>query len=299
MMPFGLFPFCRGFACRFFTKIFFLFFCLFLTAYAYAEPAFSKQNADMRDISAEKADGAFSHMPPADYNPPEDVPIPQPKLIPNASANIAVPFPEIMGQSDGRYQSPEQTEQETGGSGTAQIGLEKAQEMAQILADKFSQIRMMMGNFVQFDARGGVSTGAFYLERPGKILFDYKDTPLRVICDGRNIAVNNRRLRSWNLYDLSKSPLSLLLSDKINIANGRLLEFTQEPSATTLVLGDATGHSKIMLIFDAKTYGLKQWTMTENGQDTTVQIMNVKTDIEFTKNMFNIDYYRFPGKSDK
>jgi len=181
-------------------------------------------------------------------------------------------------------------------SGTQKIGLQDAQQLAQQLADRFSQIRTMMGDFVQFDPRGGMSTGSFYLQRPGKILFDYVNAPVRVICDGSTIAVNNRRLGSWNLYDLQKSPLNLLLADKINIANGRLLEFTQEPNAITLVLGDATGRAKIRMIFDAGTYDLKQWTMTDNGQDTTIQIMNTKTGVQFADNMFNINYYRYPKK---
>lgn len=278
------------------------------------------------------------------YNPPADVPVPQPKIKPAANileAPASAPQPAINQNSSGQNSfglgsPPEQAGQNAalpqnfpvpspapaplpGGqagsaadgqksaapgannadgkaSGTENIGLADAQKLAQNLADKFSQIRTMMGEFIQFDARGGMTTGTFYLERPGKILFDYKDTPLRVICDGQTIAVNNRKLRSWSLYELGKSPLSLLLADKITIANGRLLEFTQEPAAITLVLGDATGRAKIRMIFDAKTYELKQWTMTENGQDTTIQVMNTKTDIEFADNMFNINYYRFPKK---
>ncbi|KAA6406012.1 LolA family protein [Candidatus Tokpelaia sp.] len=238
---------------------------------------------------------------PAPYSPPLDVPVPQPKFTSDGSADSAAPgtlAPDtgapLPGEQSGLPPAPAGKS-----AGETKIGLEQAQKLAQILADKFSQIRVMMGEFVQFDPRGGMTTGMFYLERPGRILFDYKDSPLRVICDGEVIAVNNRKLRSWSLYELGKSPLNLLLADKINIANGRLLEFTQEANAVTLVLGDTTNRAKIRMIFDARTYDLKQWTMTENGQDTTIQILNTKTDIEFTDNMFNIDYYRFPERYKK
>lgn len=235
---------------------------------------------------------------------PDTVPVPKPKYIPPQQAEeptgrqAAPPAaaPATAGAAAAERQAqqnlPVPSPAPAGNSGSAAISLAEAQQLAQNLADKFSQIRTMMGDFVQFDPRGGMSTGTFYLERPGRILFDYHDTPVRVICDGQAIAVNNRKLGSWNLYDLSKSPLNLLLADRINIANGRLLEFTQEQNATILVLGDATGHSKIRMIFDPQTYELKQWTMTDNGQDTTIQIVNARTGVQFADNMFSIAYYR-------
>jgi len=263
--------------------------------------------------------GQIAETAPTPYSPPAaDVPVPLPTLKPGSATGstpeIAAPAPaaplpgEPPAASAGSLAAPplaagdsgQNSQTGTGKSvGETKIGLAQAQKMAQILADKFSQIRVMMGEFVQFDPRGAMTTGTFYLERPGRILFDYKDSPLRVICDGNVIAVNNRKLRSWSLYELEKSPLNLLLADKITIANGRLLEFTQEPKAVTLVLGDTTGRARIRMIFDAQTYELKQWTMSENGQDTTIQVLNTRTDIEFADNMFNIDYYRFPERYKK
>jgi len=263
--------------------------------------------------------GQIAETAPTPYSPPAaDVPVPLPTLKPGSAAGsapeIAAPAPaaplpgEPPAASAGSLAAPPLAAGDSGqnsqagagrSAGETKIGLAQAQKMAQILADKFSQIRVMMGEFVQFDPRGAMTTGTFYLERPGRILFDYKDSPLRVICDGNVIAVNNRKLRSWSLYELEKSPLNLLLADKITIANGRLLEFTQEPKAVTLVLGDTTGRARIRMIFDAQTYELKQWTMSENGQDTTIQVLNTRTDIEFADNMFNIDYYRFPERYKK
>jgi|GEM_PF-752651 len=258
---------------------------------------------------AEAGAGADSAAPAA----PDIAPVPQPKYIPpqkpnpiapsNAPASApAAPAGDASSDNAGQAadgivapQNPPTPVPSPGNGGTEKIGLQDAQQRAQDLADKFSQIRTMMGDFVQFDPRGHMSVGHFYLQRPGRILFDYTNSPLRVICDGAKIAVNNQRLGSWNYYDLNKSPLNLLLADKINISNGRLLEFTQEPNAITVVLGDATGRARIKMIFDPN-YNLKQWTMTDNGQDTTVQVTNTKVGVVYQPDMFNINYYRHPPK---
>ena len=54
--------------------------------------------------------------------------------------------------------------------------------MAQKIADHFSSVKTMQGEFVQFGPRGEQTGGKFFLERPGKIRFNYeKPSPMRVI----------------------------------------------------------------------------------------------------------------------
>lgn len=51
------------------------------------------------------------------------------------------------------------------------------------------------------------------------------------------------------------------------------------------------------MMFDPKTYELRQWTITDaQGLDTTVMITNVRKDVKFAKDMFTIDYTRIAMK---
>ncbi len=170
---------------------------------------------------------------------------------------------------------------------------------AQQIADHFSSVRTMTGEFVQFGPKGEQTGGTFYIERPGKIRFNYNNSPIRVISDGESVVVNNRKLDSWDLYPLSKTPLKLLLADRIDLGGGRLQNVKQEPDMTTLVLGDKSifGDSKITMMFDPKSYELKQWTITDPQKlDTTVMIFNVRSGVRFTDDMFKIDYQRIAMK---
>ncbi len=170
---------------------------------------------------------------------------------------------------------------------------------AQQIADHFSAVRTMTGEFVQFGPRGEQTGGTFYLQRPGKVRFDYKNSPIRVISDGESVVINNRKLDTWDLYPLSKTPLKLLLANKIDLGGGRLQSVKLEPDATTLVVGDKSvfGNSKITMMFDPKTFDLKQWTITDAQKlDTTVMVFNVRTGVRFTDDMFKIDYQRIATK---
>src|SRR3712207_2625614 len=57
------------------------------------------------------------------------------------------------------------------------------------------------GRFVQTDPNGQVTQGTFYLQRPGKIRFEY-DAPSRllVVADGSNINISDPRLKTFRRY---------------------------------------------------------------------------------------------------
>jgi outer membrane lipoprotein-sorting protein len=171
---------------------------------------------------------------------------------------------------------------------------------AQDIANRFSSVKTLTGSFVQFGPRGDQTGGTFYIERPGKIRFNYnKPSPIRVISDGKSVVVNNRKLDTWDLYPLSKTPLKLLLSDQIDLSAKSVKSVKQEPDMTTIVLGDKSifGNSTISMMFDPKTSDLRQWTITDaQGLDTTVMITDVRTGVRFADDMFKIDYTRIAMK---
>jgi outer membrane lipoprotein-sorting protein len=165
---------------------------------------------------------------------------------------------------------------------------------AQKIADHFSSVKTMMGEFVQFSPRGDQTGGKFFIERPGKLRFNFEDpSPIRVIADGNNVVVGNMKLKTWDLYPLSKTPLTLLLADRIDLSNQMVRDVKEESDLTTIVLGNKTvfGDSTITMMFDPKTYDLRQWTITDlQGKDTSVMIYNVQNGVRFDDKVFSIPY---------
>ncbi|MGV1758656.1 outer-membrane lipoprotein carrier protein LolA [Rhizobium sp. A22-96] len=168
--------------------------------------------------------------------------------------------------------------------------------IAQAIADHFSSIKSMKGGFLQIGPRGDQMSGTFFILRPGKMRFNY-DPPsrMRVICDGNNVQVINDQTNTKNMYQLSKTPLSLLLANKIDLSADMVRNVESQLDLTKITLGNRTvfGDSTITMIFDSKTYDLRQWTVIDpQGKTTDVIINNVKTNVAFDDSVFRIDYIR-------
>ena len=165
---------------------------------------------------------------------------------------------------------------------------------AQQIADHFSRVKTMMGEFVQFGPRGEQTGGKFYIERPGKVRFNYEaPAHFKVTADGRNVVLENTKLKTADAYPLSQTPLKLLLDERIDLSGGRVRNVKEEADLTTIQLADKTafGSSTITMMFDPKTYELRQWTITDaQGRDTTVMIFNVQEGVRFDPSVFAINY---------
>src|SRR6516165_11803731 len=81
-----------------------------------------------------------------------------------------------------------------------------------------SGVQQMTGNFVQVGPDGSRVKGEFYMQKPGKIRFEYDPpSPIEIVADGQSVVVRDRKLATQDLYPLSQTPLRFLLSDRIDL----------------------------------------------------------------------------------
>ena len=173
--------------------------------------------------------------------------------------------------------------------------------IAQKIADHFASVKTMSGEFVQFGPRGEQTGGKFYIQRPGKIRFNYEPpSGYKVISDGKSVVIDNSKLNTMDLYPLSKTPLKLLLDERIDLSGKKVKSVKEEDDLTTIQLADRQffGNSTITMMFDPKSYDLRQWTITDpQGKDTTVMIFNVKNGVPMDDKVFQIPYDDVRNKS--
>lgn len=167
------------------------------------------------------------------------------------------------------------------------------EETIQLIAEHFVKVPTMAGEFIQFGPRGNQTGGKFYIQRPGKIRFIYHDpTPIRIVSNGKTVAVNNKKLKTWDFYPLKKTPLSLVLGNKMVIDPKTIHDVRTDEDLTTIVMGDDKifGDSVITMMFDPRTYDLRQWVIKDaQGKETTVMIFNVEKNIEIPAKFFKVD----------
>lgn len=178
--------------------------------------------------------------------------------------------------------------------GAANVPATAAPAAAEQIASHFTAVRSMQGEFVQFGPKGEQTGGKFFIERPGKMRFNYEaPSAYRVVSDGKSVVVSNAKLKTADLYPLSKTPLKLLLDTRIDLSGDKIKSVRVEDDLTTVKMQDKSvfGNSTITMMFDTKTYDLRQWTITDaQGKDTTVMIFNVQSGVSIDPGIFKIDY---------
>jgi outer membrane lipoprotein-sorting protein len=170
------------------------------------------------------------------------------------------------------------------------------------LADKasayLSSVQVMSGRFAQIGPDGSQSTGQFYVQKPGRVRFDY-DAPayLDIISDGSSVVVRDRRLGTQDAYALSQTPLRFLLSDRIDLVrDANVTNVYADKDYVTVVVEEKQlliGTSRLMMMFGAKDFALKQWVVTDpQGYDTTVALSSLDTTRRPDPSLFRLEYAR-------
>jgi outer membrane lipoprotein-sorting protein len=123
------------------------------------------------------------------------------------------------------------------------------------------------GRFVQTDQRGTQTQGTFYLQRPGKARFAY-DPPagLLVVSNGNNVNIFDSRLKTYESYPLSKTPLNLLLAREVRLDRGVVITDVRPlADGFTIVAQDAKRQAlgRISIDFSNGPTALMGWTVTD------------------------------------
>ena len=163
-----------------------------------------------------------------------------------------------------------------------------------------SSLQTLVGNFVQVGPDGAKTKGDFYIQKPGKLRFEYEPpNPIDVIADGSSLVVRDRKLATQDIYPLSQTPLRFLLSDRIDLLKDtNVVSVTADDLYISVTIEEKQaliGTSRLMLMIGAKDGQLKQWTVTDpQGYDTTVAVYNLDSSKKIDPSLFKIDFTNYP-----
>jgi outer membrane lipoprotein-sorting protein len=162
-----------------------------------------------------------------------------------------------------------------------------------------SSLQTLVGNFVQVGPDGSKTKGEFYIQKPGKVRFEYEaPSPIAIIADGSSVAVRDRKLATQDIYPLSQTPLRYLLSDRIDLLKDtNVVNVTADDVFVSVTIEEKQaliGTSRLMLMVGAKDGQLKQWTVTDpQGYDTTVAVYNLDSSKKVDPGLFKIDFTNY------
>lgn len=147
----------------------------------------------------------------------------------------------------------------------------------------FNDMTNIEGEFLQTDPDGKTKKGYFYLERPGKVRFDYnRPSRQKIISDGEYLAIEDHDLNTADRYPLGSTPFRLLLKDQVDLANDAniiAIDMGDDLAVLTLQDKENQGRGEIRLFFSWPEVQLTQWIISDaQGLDTRIELGELKVD---------------------
>ena len=146
--------------------------------------------------------------------------------------------------------------------------------------------------------------GRFYLQRPGKMRFEYTDPAgLLVVSDGSNVKRYDPRLNVFRQVPLGQTPLSTFLARTVRLDQGvRIDRVTRMDSGAFAITArdrNRPNDGSVVLAFAGDPIRLQEWTIIDaQGGRTRTQLNNLRPASGLSASLFQLrDPTRRPGRN--
>jgi len=156
-----------------------------------------------------------------------------------------------------------------------------------------NSIHTLKSNFAQLGPQGQIDQGTLYIEKPGRMRIEFQPpSSLLIVSTGGKVYVKNGRLNAVSRYDLSDTPLGILLNDDVNLLrNPAILDVEEQPGTLLVRARTSTNRNQanILLVFAYPQIELRQWVVRDNqGGSTTVALSGTQSGVTLSDDLFAV-----------
>ena len=162
------------------------------------------------------------------------------------------------------------------------------------IEDYFNSIRTLKSDFVQESNSSLISTGTFFLKKPGKFRFSY-DPPmeLEVVSNIQAVLIFDPKNNKTGplSYPISGSPFKYLLRDKFEIGTKSFGKISKEEDMLFIKLDMGNGDKNILTLkFKKNPVKLTGWELENSvGEVTKVFLSNLRINEYVSDQIFKLD----------
>jgi outer membrane lipoprotein-sorting protein len=187
----------------------------------------------------------------------------------------------------------------------AQAGLSAEDRATLARAQTYLQaLTSARGDFVETGPGGQRRAGRFWLQRPGRMRFEYTDPAgLLVVSDGSNVKRYDPRLDVFRQVPLGATPLSTFLARTVRFDQGvsidRVTRMASGAFAITARDAAKPNEGSVILAFAGDPLRLQEWTITDaQGGRTRTQLTTLVNQPNLDASLFRLrDPTRRPGRN--
>ena len=187
------------------------------------------------------------------------------------------------------FAAPAQAQDETAAAPAA-ISAEERETLDRLL-DYLNGIDTMRARFVQVSSNGAYAEGDLYLDRPGRLRFEYDPPhPALLIANGVTLLYYDRELKQATFLPLWETPLWFLIREDVDLEKGVVLEAVERRAGTirvSLRLSEEGDEGLVTLVFGDKPLTLHSWEIRDpQGISTQVALLNANLGAEVDRSLF-------------
>lgn len=152
----------------------------------------------------------------------------------------------------------------------------------------------LQGRFTQTAPDGSRATGTLYMQRPGKLRFEY-DPPatLLIVSDGSVVSMRDTALRNTERTNLRSTPLNLILRNNVDLArDARIVGVARNADWIIVAARDRSGATdgEITMFFRGANVELRAWDIVDaTGGRTRIVLSDVSRPASFNQSLFRLD----------
>jgi outer membrane lipoprotein-sorting protein len=159
-------------------------------------------------------------------------------------------------------------------------------------------LKTLKAHFLQVAPNGAIARGTAWLERPGRMRFQYDPpSPLLLVAGHGLVVFHDKSLNQTSNIPLSQTPLGILLADQVRLTGDVTVTGMQRLPGqleVSLVRTASPGDGTLSLIFADNPLALRQWTVLDaQRQETRVTLYNVEMGGKFDQKLFEFIDPRF------
>lgn len=159
------------------------------------------------------------------------------------------------------------------------------------IEDYLNGISTVEAGFVQMSAQGQYAKGRLYLQRPGRMRFEYEPPmPYLLVSDGTWFIYVDQELEQVTYLPLKKTPADLLLREDFSFSDGLVVTAFEKRAATVrvdVVDADRPEAGRVTLAFVRQPLSLKSWTVhDQQGQRIQVTLIDPRYGMPLDKSLF-------------
>lgn len=172
-------------------------------------------------------------------------------------------------------------------------GAARAEGLAQANRS-LNAVQRLQGRFMQTSPGGARASGTLYLQRPGRLRFQY-DPPatMLIVADGSVVSMRDTELRTTERTPLRSTPLNLILGQTINLErDARVLRVSRAGPWLMITARDRRGQTdgQITLQFHGPNAELRSWDVIDaTGARTRITLSDVTQPASFDRSLFRLE----------